>query len=100
MKFDTDRCVQCGQLRLANVVSENLDNRGRSDPSDPFWFCSDSCFQKALTPFWGDCIWQTPFTCYEVPPEVFAELIRLYPTNTTDQLKTFYDTHVKEVACL
>jgi hypothetical protein len=39
MKFDTDRCVECGELLTARI---------RIEPNDPFAFCSQECRYKVL----------------------------------------------------
>jgi GTPase SAR1 family protein len=55
MKFDLDRCAECGQLLTALPYKRNnppwdyfIDANGKLDPSDPFRFCSDDCLYRAL----------------------------------------------------
>ncbi len=63
MKFDLDRCAECGKLLIepfkpgliptayasdSSKSGYDLDSEGRIDPSDPFSFCSDECFENAL----------------------------------------------------
>lgn len=54
MQLDPSKCVQCGNLnvKLKTVYSQYLDKRGRFKPNDPFFFCSDDCFEKALDDFY------------------------------------------------
>jgi hypothetical protein len=49
MRFDPDRCCECGRLRLGVPASRHgLDEKGRIERDDPFGFCSDACFEKAF----------------------------------------------------
>lgn len=54
MQLDPSKCVQCSNLnvKLKTAYSLYLDKRGRFKPNDPFFFCSDDCFKKALEDFY------------------------------------------------
>lgn len=97
MKFDPDRCAQCGNLldhQDFYVPNESLyENAGDKHPlpNDPFKFCSRRCFVEATKRYWQTKTWSA-FEFHSISQDSYNTLWQL--KGPTWMYSTFNE-HVK-----